>query len=159
MQQYQIYLEEQKRPKEKFASTKDIQPFLDSSSFSMKMKMLSEELQKKRMYLSITFCYWFQKNFCPKCWYSERTKLIDHVNDRMECDLDVNAIMDRLNQIEQLKRVVLNDEQLNVFEFAKRKRLTQKFYLEITTDLQRHDQLVGSFQKILDEDVDALEKK
>lgn len=121
--------------------------------------MLVEDLSKKRVHLAITVGYWLQRLFCRKCFYSESSRLIDRCCQKIEEDLDVNTILDKLNQIEMLKKVLLNDQQIAIFDFTRRKRLTQQNYLEIITDLQKYDLLIGSFQGLLDEDVPQPEKR
>ena len=82
----------------------------DDSSFSVKLKLFVEEIEKKKIQVTITLKYILYRMFCPcKCkTLPNDLKLLDNVRKKMAEDLDIVEIMDKINQIDLIKKVLFD---------------------------------------------------
>lgn len=86
------------------------------------MKMFAEEIEKKKIQVTITLKYILYRMFCPcKCkTLPNDIKLLDNVRKKMAEDLDIVEIMDKINQIELIKKVLFDPKQRKVIELVKK---------------------------------------
>ncbi len=84
--------------------------------------MFAEEIEKKKIQVTITLKYILYRMFCPcKCkTLPNDIKLLDNVRKKMAEDLDIVEIMDKINQIELIKKVLFDPKQRKVIELVKK---------------------------------------
>lgn len=89
--------------------------------------MFAEEIEKKKIQVTITLKYILYRMFCPcKCkTLPNDIKLLDNVRKKMAEDLDIVEIMDKINQIELIKKVLFDPKQRKVIELVKKQSITE----------------------------------
>ena len=65
-------------------------------------------------------------NFCGANKRDKRSRLLQKVNDRLDSQLDVRSIVKAMTDIDILLKVLMTDEQRLLFNFQKRRVITQR---------------------------------
>ncbi|EGR31864.1 hypothetical protein IMG5_100130 [Ichthyophthirius multifiliis] len=84
------------------------------------LQEFDEELQQiidKDELLQLNYEYLFYKLTCGKLFNTKRVKLIEKAIQFVQEDLDVFLIIEKLKEVEKLKKLLLNKQQLILFNF------------------------------------------
>ena len=157
-QHYLCVLEEQGNNKVKIAPAKDA-GVGDESQFSIRLRLLLQELEKRKIQVTITVKYIICKAICPARYYPQDVKLLDNVKKKMASDLDVVELIDKLNVLDVMKRALFSEKQLRIIDIVKKRPISQEEYRELLTEVQLHDHTVSSMQQLVRPDLSEQEKE
>ncbi|EGR34205.1 small GTP-binding protein, putative [Ichthyophthirius multifiliis] len=97
---------------------------------NMNKQIMIEEIQRKKFLtkefkyiiqkdktIQMSYAYFINQITCGKFCKTRKVQLILKAQDQIEKDLDIFNILDRLKEVEKLKKLFLNKEQLILFNF------------------------------------------
>ncbi|KAL4486164.1 hypothetical protein ABPG72_012217 [Tetrahymena utriculariae] len=118
---------------------------------------------------SLLFCY-FSK------FYNNRKKIIDYSIQKLYLYIDIFNIINKLNEIEKLKRLILDEDQLNLFnylpkptisadilskyDFQQKRQEVDLIYQDTRPELQKASESFQAYENILSkQDLTTLDQK
>jgi hypothetical protein len=67
--------------------------------------------------IELDFQFWLNRIFCGKFFRNETIDLIDKARSKIREDLDIHTLLNRINDVEKIKKVVFDQNQIVLFDF------------------------------------------
>ncbi|EAS03353.2 transmembrane protein, putative (macronuclear) [Tetrahymena thermophila SB210] len=107
-------------PSKQQASQKSNPKFVDAYKEEMRKDFMTRQLQKvlsKRQKLSLSFKYFIYKISCGKFYCTRENLLIDKAHTLLQKDVDIIVILNKIKELEKLKCLLLDQNQLALFNY------------------------------------------
>ncbi|KAL4432499.1 hypothetical protein ABPG74_013353 [Tetrahymena malaccensis] len=107
-------------PQKKQQTGQNNPKFFDAYKEEMRKDFMTRQLQKvlsKRQKLTLSFKYFIYKLSCGKFYCTKENMLIDKANTMLQKDIDIIVILNKIKELEKLKCLMLDQNQLALFNY------------------------------------------
>ncbi|KAL4475994.1 hypothetical protein ABPG72_007880 [Tetrahymena utriculariae] len=107
-------------PQKKQLSQQNNPKFFDAYKEEMRKDFMTKQLQKvlsKRQKLTLSFKYFIYKLSCGKFYCTKENMLIAKANTLLQKDIDIIVILNKIKELEKLKCLMLDQNQLALFNY------------------------------------------